>query len=117
MALTLGDAQKLTNNVMVQGIIEALINESSVLRYLPFLELNGQALLYNQEATLAGSNWFQVGDTWLEQAVTVTQKTASLKILGGDVDVDNYSEPDFPQSERAAGRSGGQEGESDCLRL
>jgi hypothetical protein len=95
MALTLGDAQKLTNNVMVQGIIEALINESAVLRYLPFLELNGQALLYNQEATLAGSSWYNVGDTWTEQAVTVTQKTASLKILGGDVDVDNYLNQTF----------------------
>ncbi len=95
MALTLLDAQRLTNNVMVQGIIEALITESAVLRYLPFMELNGQALLYNQEATLSGAAWNTVGGAWTEQAVTVTQKSAGLTILGGDVDVDNFLNQSF----------------------
>ena len=31
-----------------------------------------------------------MGDTWAESAPTFTQKTATLKILGGDADVDNF---------------------------
>jgi hypothetical protein len=31
-----------------------------------------------------------VGDTWVESTPTFTQKTATLKILGGDADVDNF---------------------------
>ncbi len=90
MALLLADAQKLTNSVYVQGIVEALVTESQVLQMLPFVDLNGQALVYNQEATLSGSAWYATGATWVEQAVTITQKTATLQILGGDVDVDNF---------------------------
>src|SRR4051794_12446208 len=95
MALLLADAQKLTNNQFVQGIIESIVTESQVLQFLPFMELNGQSLLYNQEATLSGSAWYAPADTWTEQAVTVTQKTALLKILGGDVDVDNFLNQTF----------------------
>jgi hypothetical protein len=80
----------LTNNVIEQGIIENIIVESRVLELLPFEELNGVAMVYNQEASLSGSNWYAVGDTWQEQAVTVTQKQANLSILGGDVDVDSF---------------------------
>lgn len=95
MAFTLYDAQKLTNNVVEQGIIENIIVESRVLEMLPFEELNGVALIYNQEATLSGSSWYAVGDTWSEQALTVTQKQANLSILGGDVDVDSFLEQTF----------------------
>jgi HK97 family phage major capsid protein len=95
MALLLADAQKLTNNQFVQGIIDTIVTESAVLQYLPFMELNGNSLIYNQEATLSGSSWYAPADTWTEQAVTVTQKTAVLKILGGDVDVDNFLNQTF----------------------
>jgi HK97 family phage major capsid protein len=95
MALLLADAQRLTNNQFVQGIIDTIVTESAVLQYLPFMELNGNSLIYNQEATLSGSSWYAPADTWTEQAVTVTQKTAVLKILGGDVDVDNFLNQTF----------------------
>lgn len=95
MALLLADAQRLTNNQFVQGIIETIIAESQVLQYLPFMELNGNSLIYNQEATLSGSSWYAPADTWVEQAVTVAQKTAALRILGGDVDVDNFLNQTF----------------------
>jgi hypothetical protein len=95
LALLLADAQRLTNDVMVQGIIETIITESDVLSMLPFMELNSNVLTYNQEATLSGSAWYAPGDTWTEQAVTITQKTTGLKILGGDVDVDNFMNQTF----------------------
>lgn len=95
MALTLATAQNMTQDVLVQGVVETLIKESAVLRYLPFMELNGSGLTYNQEATLGSSTWYGVGDNWVEDAMTVVPKTASLKILGGDVDVDNFLEQTF----------------------
>lgn len=88
--MLLADAQRLTNDVYAQGIIEAIITESQVLQVLPFVEVVGSALVYNQEASTGAANWYAVADDWAEGAVTVTQKTASLKILGGDVDVDNF---------------------------
>lgn len=95
MPFTLNDAQKMTNNVIEQGIIENIIVESRVLEMLPFEELNGVALIYNQEATISGSQFYGVGDIWQEQSVTVTQKQANLTILGGDVDVDSFLQQTF----------------------
>jgi HK97 family phage major capsid protein len=95
MALLLADAGRLTNNQFVAGLIETIITESQVLQLLPFLEVNGASLVYNQEASTGSAAWYAVADTWTEQAVTVTQKTASLKILGGDVDVDNFLEQTY----------------------
>jgi HK97 family phage major capsid protein len=90
VGLLQADASRLTNDQFVQGIIETLITESDILAMLPFIEVNGSSLTYNQEATLSGASWYAVAATWTEQAVTVTQKTATLTILGGDVDVDNF---------------------------
>jgi len=39
---------------------------------------------------MASAGFYDVGDTWAESTPTFTQKTATLKILGGDADVDNF---------------------------
>jgi hypothetical protein len=44
----------------------------------------------NQEKTLPTIDFYNVGDTWAESTPTFEQKTASLKIMGGDADVDNF---------------------------
>lgn len=90
MALTLTEAAKLSNDVMLKGVIETIVKDSPILQRLPFIDLVGNALTYNRENTAAGANWFAVGDTWTEGTPTFTQVTATLKILGGDADVDQY---------------------------
>ena len=35
-------------------------------------------------------DFYDVGDTWAESTPTFEQKTANLKIMGGDADVDNF---------------------------
>lgn len=90
MALTMTEAAKLTQDMMVAGVIETIIKESAVLRYLAWQTLTGTALTYNQENALPTSSFFDVGDTWTESTPTFTQKTAALKIMGGDADVDNF---------------------------
>jgi len=90
MALTLAEASKLSNDVLLAGVIETIIKDSPILQTLPFIEIVGNGLTYNRESTAATASFFDVGDTWTESTPTFTQITATLKIMGGDADIDNY---------------------------
>ncbi len=90
MALTLDEAAKLSNDMLLQGVVETIVKDSPVLKQLPFIEIVGNVLTYNQEKTLPTIDFYDVGDTWSESTPTFEQKTASLKIMGGDADVDNF---------------------------
>ena len=90
MALTLAEASKLSNDMLLQGVVETIVKDSPVLQQLPFIEIVGNGLTYNQENTLPNADFYDVGDTWTESTPTFTQVTANLKIMGGDADVDNF---------------------------
>jgi len=90
MALTLAEAAKLSNDILLQGVVETIIKDSPILQQLPFIEIVGNGLTYNQEKTLPTIDFYDVGDTWAESTPTFEQKTANLKIMGGDADVDNF---------------------------
>ncbi len=62
------------------------------------MQVVGNSLRYNQEVELGEVDFYAVGDTWQESAMTTAEKTAKLCILGGDADVDaflqqTYSDP------------------------
>ena len=90
MALTLAEAAKLSNDILLAGVIETVVKDSPVLQTLPFIEIVGNGLTYNRENAAASASFFDVGDTWTEDTPTFTQQTATLKILGGDADIDNF---------------------------
>ena len=91
MALTLTEGAKLSNDVLQQGVIETVIKDSPILQRLPFIEIVGNGLTtYNRENAAASAAFYAVGDAWAESTPTFTQVTASLTILGGDADIDNY---------------------------
>jgi len=90
MALTLAEASKLSNDVLLQGVVETIIKDSPILQRLPFVEIVGNSLTYNQEKTLPSIDFYDVGDTWAESTPTFEQKTTTLKIMGGDADIDNF---------------------------
>ena len=90
MALTLAEAAKLSNDMLMQGVVESIVKDSPVLQRLPFIEITGNGLTYNQEKTLPDIDFYDVGDTWNESTPTFEQLTANLKIMGGDADVDNF---------------------------
>lgn len=90
MAQTLVEAAKLSNDVLQAGIIELLVYEDPLLERLKWAGIQGNGLTYVTEATLPNADFYSVGDTWTESTGTTTQATAQLKILGGDVDVDNF---------------------------
>ena len=90
MALTLTESAKLSQDMLLTGVIETIVKDSPVLQAIPFIEVVGNGLTYNQEKTLPSVAFYEPGDTWDESTPTFTQVTANLKILGGDADVDNF---------------------------
>jgi HK97 family phage major capsid protein len=90
MALTLAESAKLTQDMLQRGVIETIVEESPMLRYLGWIAVEGNSFKYNQENTLGGAAFYAVNATWAEGTATFTQKQASLAILGGDADVDNF---------------------------
>src|SRR5215212_732360 len=110
MALTKVEAAKLTDDLLLRGVIDTVVKESSVLQLLPFMDVTGTAVAYNREATMPAATFYDVGDTWTEATPTFTQVTATLKILGGDADVDNflqatYADPNDVEAEVIASRA------------
>ena len=49
MALTLEEATKLSNDMLLQGVVETIVKDSTVLQKLPFIEIVGNGLTYNQD--------------------------------------------------------------------
>jgi hypothetical protein len=76
--------------MLLQGVVETIVKDSPILQQLPFIEIVGNVLTYNQEKTLPTIDFYDVGDPWAESTPTFEQKTASLRIMGGDADVDNF---------------------------
>jgi hypothetical protein len=92
MATTLTEYAKLSNDVLKAGVIETIIKDNPLLQLLPWVEIIGNALTYNRELTIPLAEWHGANDDWsTSPALTFTQKTASLFILGQNADVDNYA--------------------------
>ncbi len=51
MALILEEAARVSNDMLLQGVVETIIKDSPVLQQLPFIEIVGNGLTYNQEKT------------------------------------------------------------------
>jgi len=90
MAYTLVEAAKYSNDKLQVGIIEKLVYDDPIFEKLKFKDIKGNGLTYNVETALPDINFYSVGETWTEDTHTVTQSTAVTKIMGGDVDVDNF---------------------------
>ncbi len=90
MALTLAEAAKLSRDMVLAGVMESIIKESPVLDVLPFIDVVGNAFVYNRLAAEPAVGFQAVGDAWSESTPTYTKVTQALTILGGDADVDNF---------------------------
>jgi hypothetical protein len=90
MAIDLVESGKLTTDALLQGVIETIVQESDVLSKLPFIDIVGNGLTYNQESTLPTAGFYGPNDEWNEDTPKFTQATAVLSILGGDADVDEF---------------------------
>lgn len=90
MPLLRTEAEHLSNNQLVAGVIDEIIQRDDLFSVLPFQGVNGKAYVYNRENTLGGADWLDPNDAVNESAATFTEVVAKLRILAGDVDVDKF---------------------------
>jgi hypothetical protein len=91
MTISLAEASKLSTDILLKGIIETVIKDSPILEKLPFIQIVGNSLKYNREKTLPTVGWYApVSGTWTQSEPAFEQCSASLGVLGGDADVDNF---------------------------
>src|SRR5665811_664261 len=90
MALTLAESALLSENDLQRGVIETFVQSSPILDRIPFLNIEGNAYAYNEEAALPGVAFRSVNEAYVESTGTFNQKTEGLVILGGDADVDRF---------------------------
>ena len=55
MALLKAEAEKLSNNQLIAGVIDQIIERDDLMAVLPFVGVNGKAYVYNRENTLGGA--------------------------------------------------------------
>ena len=90
MALLKAEAEKLSNNQLISGVIDQIIDRDDLFSVLPFVGVNGKAYVYNRENTLGSAAWLDPNEAISESAASFTEVVAKLRILAGDVDVDKF---------------------------
>lgn len=91
MAVTLVEAAKINSgDVLKSAIISFYAGSSDILANLPFEDIQGNALKYNQEQTLPGIGFRGVNGSYTESTGVLNPQTENLVIAGGDLDVDKF---------------------------
>jgi hypothetical protein len=90
MPLLRADAERLSNNQLVSGVIEEIIKRDALYALLPFVGTNNKAYVYNREDTLPTINFYDVSESIGEGAPTNSQVTVTLKIMAHNVDIDKF---------------------------
>jgi hypothetical protein len=92
MALTLTEGELYsTTDMLSKTVIDRLTKDDPIMAKLPFDTLLGNSDTYDTVTTRSGAIAIRsVGDTWTESTPSLTQATVTLKLLGGDADIDNF---------------------------
>lgn len=90
MPLLRVEAEKLSNNVLEQGVIEEIIDQDDMFSLLPYKRITGKAYVYNRENTLSEAEFLDPYDVVPEGGASFDEVVSKLRILAGDVDVDNF---------------------------
>ena len=90
MPLLKTEAEKLSNNDLVAGVIEEIIDKEDLLAVLPFTRTEGKAYVYNRENVISEGAFIDPNEAITEEASSFTEVTTNLRILAGDVDVDKF---------------------------
>lgn len=100
--ISLSDAAKLSNNILVEGIIADIISVDEWFRYLPFVVFEGLAYTFTREATMAAADFAAPG-TNLNQAnyqagATFGSVNVNLSAIIADIIIDGQIEDQFSES-------------------
>lgn len=87
-SVTLAESAKLSQNMLIAGVIENIVVVDRFFDILPFMEIEGNALAYNRENAMGTVQFLGVGGTiTAKAAATFTPVTATLTTLIGDAEV------------------------------
>lgn len=104
-SVTLAESAKLSQDLLITGIIENIISVNPIFEVLPFMEIEGNALGYNRENALGDAQYLGVGGTiTAKNPATFTYVTSGLTTLLGDAEVNGLIEAtrSNKQDQRAA---------------
>ena len=88
-SVTLAESAKLSQDMLVQGVIENVVTVNPFYDILPFQSIDGNALSYNRENALGAAQWTGVGTAIAagKAAATFSTVTSTLTTLVGDAEV------------------------------
>lgn len=88
--VTLAESAKLSQDMLVAGVIESIVTVDRFFDILPFHEIEGNALKYNRENALGDVQLLGVGGTiTAKNPATFTEVTTGLTTIIGDAEVNN----------------------------
>lgn len=90
MTTLLEEASKLSQDQLRAGVIEVFVENSPILEQLQFLPISGNAYAYNMEGSLPGVAFRGVNESFTPSTGVINPQTESLKIAGGELDVDAH---------------------------
>ena len=86
--VTLAESAKLTQDQLIAGLIETIVEVDPLFEMMPFTEIEGNALAYNRESVLGDVQFLGVGGTiTAKNPATFTKVTSELTTLIGDAEV------------------------------
>jgi hypothetical protein len=92
MAMTLAEAQTVSPDPRVPGVLRVIETSTTVLDRLPFENIAGGAFTYNQDATLPAAAFRAINAGYTESTGTYTSATETIVPLGGEFVVDRFLE-------------------------
>ena len=91
--VTLAESAKLTQDMLIAGLIETVVEVNPLYEVMPFTEIEGNAIAYNRENALGDVQFLGVGGTiTAKNPATFTKVTSELTTLIGDAEVNGLIE-------------------------
>ncbi len=88
-SVTLVESAKLSQDMLVKGVIETIITVDQFFEVIPFIDIEGNSLSYNRENVAGDAGFYAVGDTITSKAAaTFTSVNSNLTKIIGDAEVD-----------------------------
>jgi len=72
------------------GVLKTFADSSPMLAAMPMLPIQGSAFAWTRQASLGSAGFRSVNGSFSESAGTVETRTVAMKIIGGDLDVDEF---------------------------
>ena len=86
--ITLAESAKLTQDKLIAGVIETIVDVNPIFEVLPFTDIEGNSLAFNRENVLGDAQFLGVGGTiTAKNSATFDKKNANLTTLIGDAEV------------------------------